>query len=209
MDTPEQIIAKRIAELPDYVKQAIGEAQATVKMRAIGQRYKLRIDQQTVMEREVMLVMLGFDNEGAFVRNLVAQAKIPLEDSQKIAADVGNEIFAHIRTAMRRMSEERGRPKVATPPPAKTEAARPPLQDVIPKQAPIPVPPAPSTVFVETPKAPPAVPATPVAVAPKPLEAVEKTLSTPQATPGTTVTVGIAPAKGPGYSNDPYREAIE
>lgn len=233
METPEQLIAKRISELPQYVRQAIGEAQATTKLRTIGNKYHLRIDQQMVMEREVMLVMLGFDTEGAFVRNLVSEAKIPLSDAQSIAGDVGGEIFSHIRDAMRKMSEERSKqPAAQTAPafpasPQGTQAAKSvlPPSAAAPKMPPSPAPsvqqntkPAvePPQKTVAAPAASPIGPATPKTGTNQPAEAQEKTLAPveqalaqTQTAPNTTVTVGLSATKSPGYSADPYREAIE
>lgn len=117
MDNPQDLITKRIQELPPYVREAIAEAQATVKLREIGARHRLRIDQQAIVEREVMLVMLGFTDEGSFVRSLMQEAHITEEGAQSLAQDVGGEIFSHIRAAMQRMQSERPQPAGASVPP--------------------------------------------------------------------------------------------
>lgn len=223
MATAEELIKQRISELPPYVKQAIGEAQATTKLRDIGLKHKLRIDQQTVMEREVMLVMLGFDTESTFVRNLVAEAKIPLPEAQLLAQEIGEGIFAHIRAAMRRMTEEKQVPTEKKPdapyqapvPAAKPPAPRsvvPPSAAAVPPKAPPPLAPAAPTVQPApapsvTPSPVPSAPAAPQVTA-APLEGVSQALSSTQSAPGTVVHVGLSPQK-PGYKLDPYREEIE
>jgi hypothetical protein len=191
MENPQDLITKRIQELPQYVRDAIAEAQATTKLRDITARHHLRVDQQAVVEREVMLVMLGFTDEASFVKNLVSQAKVTEESAQNLAQDIGGEIFSHIRQAMRRLETETGQnapvPKTA--------------------QAPAPVPPqAPAA----TPKQAEPVLAIRTASgdAHAALAPIDSALSGPRLSPPQKVDVGLAPAK-PGYKTDPYLEPIE
>lgn len=203
MDTPDKLIAKRIEELPEYVKQAIAEAGATSKLRGIGERHRLRIDQQAILEREVMLVMLGFDTESSFIRNLVAEAKIPLAESQAIAQDVGNDIFVHIRAAMRRMFEEK-RLGASAPPSASAPMPQTAPKPVAPPSA---RPQAAPTLPAEPVGAPPASPApAPAPVAP--LESVAEALAKPTSAPGKSINLSTPPQKLSGYTIDPYREEI-
>lgn len=191
MENPQDLITKRIQELPQYVRDAIAQAQATTKLRDIAMRHHLRVDQQAVVEREVMLVMLGFTDEASFVKNLMSQAKLTQEGAQSLAQDIGGEIFSHIRAAMQRLQTEA--PKTSLPA----------------TQAPVP-PPAPAAVQAPARKPMAAVPAmrTATADAHTALAPVADALTEARVSPPERVDVGLAPAK-PGYKTDPYLEPIE
>lgn len=189
MDTPQDLIAKRIQELPPYVREAIAEAQATAKLRGISARHHLRVDQQAVVEREVMLVMLGFTNEASFVKNLMSQAKITEEGAQSLAQDIGGEIFSHIRIAMQRMQTES--PKAVEP--AAPAAAPVPSFTPAPMQKPVEPVPAMRTATSDAHAA---------------LAPIDSALKEARVSPTERVDVGLAPAK-PGYKNDPYLEPID
>lgn len=201
--TLDDTIKEGLAELPPYIKTAIQEVRPTEKMRLIGESNRLHIDQQTVMEREVMLAMLGLIEGSDFVDVLSKEGGVDTATAQKIATDISNQIFIPIRNAMRRAEE-------ANPPQALTESASPAIVQSTPVKtggnaaastasavlpthldsAPAVIPPNKSAPHVDLPS-------------------VDTALNITQSASSQRIDVGITPPQTRSYENDPYLEPIE
>ncbi len=124
-------IAQRLAELPPDVRHAIESASWEPKIREIGQRHALHIDQMGLLEDETLLVMLGFAGTDEFAPQIAEQLHIPPEKAQVLAAEVNTEIFLPIRESMKRFMEARHSaqptvtPDVSTPQPPETTPIQP------------------------------------------------------------------------------------
>ncbi|MBY0294287.1 hypothetical protein K2Q08_03075 [Patescibacteria group bacterium] len=189
-DSTQNKIQQRLAELPQDVRDAVLSAQLGERLRAIGQKHSLHIDQIGVLEDEVMLVMLGFFEPEELNNQIATQLRIPAQDASAIVQEVNEQIFLPIRESMKRFSESKRTPKAIV---EATEVR--PVSIVEPQQNLAPVSPTPveSTnipIRVVPPSPAPDVPP------PPPMPNAEKMLTE------TTI------AK-PGYKNDPYREPIE
>ena len=198
--TIDEVIKDGIAKLPPYIKRAIGEVRPTEKMRLIGEKHGLHLDQQTVMEREVMLAMLGLVEGGDFVDVLAREGGVSAATAQAVATDISNQIFIPIREVMK--GSEKNPP---LPPHTQNPISTPPqqLQKTFPPEAENGT--LPATVPSNTVSPSPVV-KTPALAS---LASVDETLNKPQGTPAQRIDVGIAPAKPTDYTHDPYREPIE
>lgn len=66
----DEQIKKRLAELPVDVRQAVESVDLGEKIRAVGTRHGLHIDQLATLEDEITLVMLGFADPSEFAERL-------------------------------------------------------------------------------------------------------------------------------------------
>ncbi len=192
------------------------------------QKYQLHIDTSTIVERELILLLLGLKNPTEFSMSLQTEAAIPAATVQSIMADINQQVFVPLQAEMRRGANQ------ATPPAPTAPKVQPSPQ--IPKVEPFSQSPRPAPSDV---RLPPKF-AMPVAAgAPSPLRmAIEKALpigempqsskveprlrvNLPGAIPSTAIPEirplmqipkvepqkTVAPAKP--YSVDPYREPLQ
>jgi len=55
------IMEERFAELPTSVQKAVTDASVEQKLRKLAKKYKLHLDQWILLENEIMLTLLGFE----------------------------------------------------------------------------------------------------------------------------------------------------
>lgn len=204
-DDIQQKIEARLAELPEDVRNAINDNDLDAKVRSIGQKFNLHIDQIGGLGDEVMLVMLGFTPLEGFAGALATQLSLDPVLAQTITAEVNTSIFLSIRESMKKFTEER--------------AAVEPTPDAMPPAV-VATPPTPAVVGLTTQVI--AKPTAPPPLSPDMHEA-EKLLSTSTvqvpASPTTSQgavpappvipTAAVDPAKPQLYKADPYREPVE
>lgn len=209
---PEEDIAKqieeRLAQLPEDIREAVLASDFDEKVLAIGKAHNLHIDQSQLLGNEIYVVMLGMADMADFVGNVAAQVRVSEEEAEKIATDVGAQIFAPIRESLKKMyeggGEEAANPLPQNPPEASTKSVVIPSSiaaEKTPVQAQNPVTPAAPI----SPKPP--VPATDMH--PAEIVLAEKTIQTAPAAPKPATEAKLEPPKPGIYKADPYREPIE
>jgi hypothetical protein len=60
-------------------------------------KYNLRIDQSGVLEREIMLLLMGVENPNEFTQALVEEAKLDQQTVNNIVQDINDQIFIPLR----------------------------------------------------------------------------------------------------------------
>lgn len=232
----EKKIRVRLSELPEDVQNAINAADLGEKIRRIGVKHSLHIDQLEALDIETRLVMLGFTDPDAFSTELTTNVKVAAAEAESIAQDISTGIFLPIRESMRQYMEEKqlqnqvyGAAAEKDETSSKPSVIMPSAANVSPKPS-MPVPDW--TPPVPAPIPPPVVPPIP----PKPAEShdpdlmlIQPTISLPSAptliSPAPASTPSSTPAaapmvepprqsapeapKPPQYKVDPYREPPE
>ncbi|MDB5225653.1 MAG: seg [Candidatus Adlerbacteria bacterium] len=224
----EAQVQKRLAELPQDVRDAIQSVDLSKKVQAIGQKQGLHIDQIGDLEDETILIMLGFAEPKEFVDQLVATLLVTPAQADAIASDVADDIFMPIRESMKAWAEKkRGGEELPASAPAAVSVPQPEPastpQVVMPSAAKPVLEPAAPEAPVEVVAVAPLL--TPISVGPKPavvpdlmaaeVMLSEKKVSTPIApsSPSPAVAPAASPATDPtlpqNYKADPYREPVE
>lgn len=173
-------IQNRIAELPPNVRAAVESADLAPKVRAIGTRHQLHIDQTGELEDEVMLAMLGFSPLDTLAARLTQTLRVSQADGEKIASEVSSEIFGPIRESLRAFTSGANKPQQAaasTPVPPSAPAKPPVSPDIH----------AANVVLTQ--------PTVSLPVQSKPAQAPAQGATAPK-------------ASDPIYKSDPYREPI-
>ncbi len=70
-------------------------------------KFNLRIDQGGVIENEVFLVMLGFQEADDFLENIIREGDISKEVASALEKEVGAVIFAPLRQALMQKIDEK------------------------------------------------------------------------------------------------------
>lgn len=226
--TLEQSVAQVLQTLPPPIRTYLQSGQHSLVAQDLMNRYRLHADQAAILEREVMLLIMGLEEPQEFEDALVHEASIPIEMVAQINEELNKSIFIPLRDQMRKAPAPApvSRPTIpppkyvpvvpASPPPAPVQPA-PSLQ---PQTSPpvavphfsgprpaitIPVPPQPSAPQAlqqirAVPPPPPNLPGAMPPVTPQPqLSARPPAVRTPVPPP---------PPRVPG-TPDPYREPVE
>jgi hypothetical protein len=208
----QQKIEARMAELPEDVRNAINDDGLDEKIRVIGQKFNLHIDQIGALGDEVMLALLGFTPLAGFAGELAAQLSLDSVLAQTIVAEINNSIFLSIRESMQKFAEGRSiPPPVPDTKPAATMMPSAPAPSVAPA-APTPVAALPAVIGPTTQVI--AKPATPPPLSPD-MHAAETIMSKtvvqiqPTTDPKQPTTDPKQPTTPPIYKADPYREPVE
>jgi len=126
MDEKQEILQKRLAELPADVREAIVSTNVSEKIRAIGQRNSLHIDQLGDLEDETLLVMLGFADSSEFGDALQKTLRVEEPLARQLAQEINNEVFASIRESMQNFAQRRASEAPAQETPEKPAPTAPP-----------------------------------------------------------------------------------
>ncbi len=102
-----QLVQQRLSELPQDVRDAVQAADLGDKVRSIGARHALHIDQTGELEDETLLTMLGFSPMEQFGARLVQVLHVPSGMGDKLSAEVSAEIFSPIRESMKQFGVQR------------------------------------------------------------------------------------------------------
>ena len=177
----DPVAQEQFDSLPKLVQDVIVNSNWQLSIRDIIQKFNLRIDQGGVIENEVSLVMLGFQDADDFLDNIMREAALTKDVALSLEREVNSVIFAPLRAALMVEMEKSSAPKTKEIPAPVPEETR----DDILKQIEDPE-------EIALPK-----------ITPRPIVA-----PTPSVTP-TEPTAPVAPAVSNKPKTDPYREPIE
>ncbi len=95
-------LKERFDQLPKVVQDAITSADVQKKMREVANSHKLHLDQWGILENEVMLTLLGFQNPSELAHHIQSEVGLPAEDAAALAATVNTIVFEPIRQELER-----------------------------------------------------------------------------------------------------------
>ncbi len=205
----EQQIRQRIEELPPDIQDAVLSAGLNLKIQALGDSYKLHVDQTEEFGNLVMFTMLGFISEVEFRSELKDQLQLSPENVEKIVADTNTKIFLPIRESMKNFAAKAAGGDAAAP---TTQAQAPETNKILMTAPPL----LPTTTPASEPAAKPAAPAAinpadimlkqnTVTAVPSVPTSENKNISPAPADPA-AATAKTEPPKPQDYKADPYRE---
>jgi hypothetical protein len=216
MDQPEkeptfaESVTQVMGTLPPTIRTYLEEEKYTPVAKRLMGRYALRIDQGGVLEREIILLIMGIEDPDEFIGTLTNEAKIPEETAQKIFADVNQEIFVPLRDEMRRVGgvAAQARPPVPPASVSVSKQASPPVPPASAAPRPAPESQPPINLIVKS-VTPPVLVVTPTA----PVNVIQHPplVPPPAPKPPTSSSAPKPPAPPPvkPYTTDPYREPID
>src|SRR3989338_895098 len=96
---------KQVMEtLPPVIRAYLAQGKYTPVAKGLMAKYGLRIDQAGVLEREIMLLLMGIENPDEFTKTLTEEAKLNKQSVDGITQDVNTQIFVPLREEMRKGS---------------------------------------------------------------------------------------------------------
>ena len=209
----EENITEVIRMLPPAIHDYVTQGNYTVVAQHLMKKYGLRIDQGGILEREILLLLIGIDTPDEFTQALVEEAKIEEQVVGSIIQDMNDQVFVPLREAERKngtLPQEQNSastsPHPVTPPPAAPVSPLPIRMAMPPVRAAQPLPsgiPLPSEQINRISNIAPrsAMPPPPVNL-PGSMPPAPAPAPAPQPKP-------IARPPITAYSSDPYREPID
>ena len=96
----QQSLADRLKQLPRVVQDAILSADVQAHMRELASYHKLHFDQWQVLENNVMLTLLGFQEPEDLADNFEKDLGVDQATADALAIDVSEHIFEPIRAEL-------------------------------------------------------------------------------------------------------------
>lgn len=116
--TLEESIKQVMQTLPPVIRTYLAQGKYTMVAKGLMTKYGLRIDQGGVLEREIMLLLMGIENPDEFTQALVEEAHVDPKAVADIVQDINTQIFVPLR-------EEEMKSKTANAQSAAAQPARP------------------------------------------------------------------------------------
>lgn len=101
-----QKILEIYRSLPAELQNALTDSDISTKVRTIANKHNLHIDKISMLELDVMLVLLGIEPVSEFVNSISKQLQVPQSEAESIAADVHDSIFHSVTDALRGVETE-------------------------------------------------------------------------------------------------------
>lgn len=120
----EHVLQERFAELPESVQQAITDASVEEKLRNLAEKHKLHLDQWVLLEREIMLTLLGIEDPEDMVKNIAESVRTDKDTAQQLVNDIAVEVFQPVREQMQRELDETPEEQGAAPAAPRSNASR-------------------------------------------------------------------------------------
>ncbi len=96
--------------LPPSIRHYLGQGKYSVVARSLITKYGLHADQGNILEREIMLLLMGIDTPNEFTQTLVEEAKLDQHVVNGITHDVNEQVFIPLREQMQNEGGNTGRP---------------------------------------------------------------------------------------------------
>jgi hypothetical protein len=103
--TLEESIKQVMKTLPPVIRAYLAQGTYSVVAQNLMKKYSLRIDQGGVLEREIMLLLMGIENPEEFTQTLLEEAKLDQSVVNSIVQDINTQIFMPLRAEEMKVSQ--------------------------------------------------------------------------------------------------------
>src|SRR6185369_9329718 len=117
-----------MATLPPLIRKYLSEGRYTPVAQNLMAKYRLRIDQGSVLERELMLLLMGIEDPSGFIQALTSEANLDQQTVNSVIKDINDQVFVPLRKEEEAMTKAAAQPagKPVPPPAPKPAAPLPP-----------------------------------------------------------------------------------
>lgn len=98
----ETKLATRKAALPKVIRDAIDSADIAARLRGMAEKHRLHVDVWELLENEVRLTLLGFEDAANLAKNIEKELGVPAADAESLALDINESVFEPIREELER-----------------------------------------------------------------------------------------------------------
>ena len=117
----QESVSSIMKEMPPIIRNYLVQGKYSIVARQLVSKYGLHIDQGVILEREIMLLIMGLEDLQEFTQTLSEEVKLDRKTIEGILQDINTQIFAPLR-------QEEGRMNKVSPtiPPAPPQRVIPP-----------------------------------------------------------------------------------
>ena len=126
--------------LPPAIRHYLAQGTYSTVTQNLRNKYHLTAGQATVLQNEIVMLLMGVENPDEFSRSLVADALLDQPTVTSIAQDVNTQIFIPLRTGMQNGPTTPPSP-IAKPVPPQAPRVTVPTPNYAPPRPPTPTPP--------------------------------------------------------------------
>ena len=102
----DESIKQVMQTLPPVIREYVVQEKYTPVAKGLMMKYDLHIDQGTVLEREIMLLLMGIESPEEFNQALIEEAHLNQQMVGNIVRDVNDQIFTPLREEERKTAEK-------------------------------------------------------------------------------------------------------
>lgn len=133
--TLEESVKQVMQTLPPFIREYLSEGKYTPVAQSLMAKYKLRIDQGGVLERELMLLLMGIETPDNFVQALINEARLDQQVVNGIVTDVNDQVFTPLRKQEEVQTKQAGMQPTPKPAPKPVVPMPPHIAPLPPKIA--------------------------------------------------------------------------
>ncbi len=141
--TLDESLAQVMQTLPPVIRKYLAEERYTPIARELMAKYQLRLDQGGILEREIMLLLMGIETPDEFMKALGNEAHLSADTVKRVTNDVNEMIFIPLRAKEERQGMMPAPEPVAPSPIVSAPTPRPTITISGAEPAPAPEMPAP------------------------------------------------------------------
>lgn len=97
--TFDESVRQVMKTLPPVIREYVEQGKYTDIAKSLMTTYGLRIDQTGILEREILLLLMGIETPGEFAQTLGSEARLGQNVIDRIARDVNDRVFVPLRQA--------------------------------------------------------------------------------------------------------------
>lgn len=95
--TLDESVRQVMQTLPPVIRNFLSQGKTTSIAKSLMGKYGLRIDQGGILDREIMLLLMGIETPDEFTQSLVEEAKLDKQTIEGIVQDINAQIFVPLR----------------------------------------------------------------------------------------------------------------
>ncbi len=99
--TFDQDLSTVVSQLPTPIRSFFINGKVEVVVKDLMQKYRLHVDQGAIMEREIILLLLGLKDPTEFTKSLSEEAQIDQQTINGVVQDINDQIFIPIQAEMK------------------------------------------------------------------------------------------------------------
>lgn len=137
--TLDESVKQVMQTLPPVIRNYLSQGKYSVVAKNLMTKYNLHVDQGGILEREIMLLLMGVDTPDEFTQSLAEEANLNQQTVSSIVQEVNTQIFIPLQEEMRNMARNAVKPmRPAMPMPSETTFRSPtPANPQLPQRPPL------------------------------------------------------------------------
>ena len=102
----EESVRRMLKTVPQPIRTAVEKGTYTTLAKELAAKHSLHVDQGGVLEREILLLLLGLENADEFAQTLTTDIGLPQKTVTSVIQDLNTRLFVPLREEMRKANPQ-------------------------------------------------------------------------------------------------------